>query len=107
MRKLIITGMAVAMLAVPSIASAAPTVGQAQAIEVGAQCGTGAGSGAFGALGDKTTVDRHDLGQGDGADWADGHLGANPLTGSNNSVVCGSANAAPPVHDSVTPAPTA
>jgi hypothetical protein len=48
--------------------------GRQQAVEVGAQCGTGAGSGAFGALGKDNSM-------------AGGANGAQ--TGLNNSAVCG------------------
>jgi hypothetical protein len=53
--------------------------------------------GAIGAQGDQ----RHDLGQGDDAAWADGHLGANPATGANNAGVMGEGT--PTVHESSTP----
>lgn len=48
--------------------------GRQQATEVGAQCGTGAGSGTFGYLGKDNNM----------AGGADGHQ-----TGLNNSAVCG------------------
>lgn len=48
--------------------------GRQQAVEVGAQCGSGAGSGAFGYLG-------KDLNEAGGADGQQ--------TGLNNSAVCG------------------
>ena len=48
--------------------------GRQQAIEVGAQCGSGAGSGAFGYFGKDNNL----------AGGADGHQ-----TGVNNSAVCG------------------
>ena len=48
--------------------------GRQQAVEVGAQCGTGAGSGAFGYLG-------KDMNMAGGADGTQ--------TGLNNSAVCG------------------
>jgi len=48
--------------------------GRQQAMDVGAQCGTGAGSGAFGFLGKDNSE----------AGGADGHQ-----TGLNNSAVCG------------------
>src|SRR3989344_4003247 len=59
-------------------------LGRQQATEVGAQCGSGAGSGAFGCLG-------KDLNPGDPI-W-DGGNGSDPgttaQTGLNNSAVCG------------------
>lgn len=48
--------------------------GRQQAVEVGAQCGTGAGSGTFGYLGQDSSM----------AGGANGHQ-----TGLNNSAVCG------------------
>jgi len=59
--------------------------GRQQAVEVGAQCGSGAGSGAFGYLG-------KDNNPGDPS-W-DGGNGTDPgtsgqQTGQNNSAVCG------------------
>lgn len=55
--------------------------GRQQAVEVGAQCDTGAGSGSFGFFG-------KDLNMGINSDPGD--PGANgQLTGQNNSAVCG------------------
>ena len=73
MRKLIITGMAVAMLAVPAAAMAAPTTGQAQSADK-TLC---SGHGAFAYFGEQG--ERHDFGQGD--NMGDAYLGASPLTG--------------------------
>jgi hypothetical protein len=58
--------------------------GRAQATEVGAQCGTGAGSGAFGAFGEQ------------GAYGHDFRGGANgPATGDANSAICGQGHNTP------------
>jgi hypothetical protein len=75
-RKTITAALGVAMLAVPTVASA--EYSPPAQIPDHAQCGTGAGSGAFGALGAKGDV-KHDY-----------RGGANgTLTGLNNSAVCG------------------
>ena len=84
MRKFIITGMAVAMLAVPSAAMAAPSE-------------SGAAHGTFGYLG--AHGDRPNLGQGD--NMGDAYLGAGPSTGLNNASVMG--NGTPEPHALVTP----
>ena len=68
----------------PGIDRYLDNAGRQQATEVGAQCGSGAGSGAFGYLG-------KDNNPGDPS-W-DGGNGTNPgttaQTGLNNSAVCG------------------
>lgn len=92
MKKFITIAAAAATLALPVAASASNANqpgygnhGSEQAASVGAQCGSGAGSGAFGAFGAHGDV-RHDNGQ----DSADGIPGANgPATGLNNSSICG------------------
>jgi hypothetical protein len=94
MKRSITIAAAVAALAVPATASAAGvndpgygTPGSTQAGEVGAQCGTGAGSGAFGAFGAFGDV-THDFGVNNPG--SDGAPGANGYqTGLNNSAVCG------------------
>ena len=92
MKKFIaIAGMA-AVLVIPATANAAAdgygNNGSAQAASVGAQCGTGAGSGAFGAFGNFGGW--HDLGINNDKNGN----GAEPGTygyqvGLNNSAVCG------------------
>jgi hypothetical protein len=71
---------AIAALAIPASAIAAgsndPGYSPPSQIPQSAQCGTGAGSGAFGALGH--------FGSGSEAGGADGYQ-----TGVNNSAVCG------------------
>jgi hypothetical protein len=89
MKKLIIGGMVgAAMLVVPlmgtahadpnnyrgTVSAQGPAVGGARTIAVGAQCGSGAGSGAFAAFGP-------------GNNFAGGADGTQ--TGLNNSAVCG------------------
>jgi hypothetical protein len=54
------------------------------ALAAGAQCGTGAGSGAFGAFGNFYS-NKHDLGQGN----PDGPGTDGTQTGLNNSALCG------------------
>ena len=85
MKKFIITGMAVAMLAVPS------------AVVMAAPSDSGATHGTFGYLG--AHGERHDLGQGD--TMGDLYLGASPLTGLSNASVMG--NGTPEPHAPVTP----
>ena len=92
MKKYIAVLTAVVALALPAVASATPgggygsQPGYEKAVEVGAQCGTGAGSGAFGAFGTNGNV-THDYGVNhpgsNGVPGADG-----PQTGLNNSQVC-------------------
>lgn len=103
MRKLIaLTAFAFA-LALPAVAAAEPPggggygwqPGATKAAEVGAQCGSGAGSGSFGAFGNygnlytESGEQIHDFGhvyEGD----SNGKPGANgKQTGINNSGVCG------------------
>ena len=80
-KRIIPVVIAAAAIAVPAGASAAPNPG--------AQCGTGAVSGAFGAFGN-TGAGLHDQGQNKGDEPYDGTIGANgPGTGANNSAVCG------------------
>lgn len=94
MKRSITIAAAVAALAVPAAASAAGvndpgygTPGSAQAGEVSAQCGTGAGSGAFGAFGTYGDV-THDFGINNlGSNDAPGASGYQ--TGLNNSALCG------------------
>ena len=77
---------AIAALAIAPTTALAAYSPPAQ-IPQSAQCGTGAGSGAFGAFGDKGDV-AHDFGVNNlgsnGAPGADGYQ-----TGLNNSAVCG------------------
>lgn len=82
-KKIIVTTGATALMlgtmAVPAFADLDDYLnnpGRIQAIEVGAQCGSGAGSGAFGYFGG------HDNNLAGGADGTQ--------TGLNNSAVCGS-----------------
>jgi hypothetical protein len=96
-RFLIAAAVSAAALAVPlmGVAHAAPPSGggygsqpgHAVVLEVGAQCGSGAGSGAFGAFGTFGDV-THDYGinnlGSNGVPGADG-----TQTGLNNSAVCG------------------
>jgi predicted secreted Zn-dependent protease len=83
-RKTITAGLAVAMLAVPTLAQAAYS--PPEQIPQHAQCGTAAGSGTFGYLGAKG--ERHDVGvNSPGADGKPGTVGH--LVGQNNSSVCG------------------
>ena len=93
MRKLMIIAAAAAVLAIPATASAAANGygnnGSDQALSVGAQCGTGAGSGAFGAFGNFGDV-YHDF----GINTDNNGNGAEPGTngyqvGLNNSALCG------------------
>lgn len=93
-RKLVGVAAAVAALAVPAVAGAANNYSPPSQIPSSAQCGTAAGSGAFGAFGP---------GQNFGASgeaWVDanyGEAGSGPngvgangyQTGLNNSSVCG------------------
>ena len=85
MRTILSIGIVVAALGWPAIALAAgnsesgidryeANKGRQQATEVGAQCGSGAGSGAFGFLG----KDNNEAGGANGQQ-----------TGTNNSAVCG------------------
>jgi hypothetical protein len=79
MRKLIISAVVAIALAVPAVASAdleayETNPGRIQATSVGAQCGSGAGSGAFGYFGKDNNL----------AGGANGYQ-----TGLNNSAVCG------------------
>jgi hypothetical protein len=98
LKKLIIAGAAslgmVGALAVPTLAAGNSTPGierydnnpgRQQATEVGAQCGSGAGSGAFGYLGKDNNPGDPSWDGGNGTDpGTDGHQ-----TGLNNSAVCG------------------
>jgi hypothetical protein len=91
MRRLIVVASAIAALAIPSLAFADAdgygNAGSIRAGEVGAQCGTGAASGAFGAFG--TYGYLHDFGHVYPGD-SNGAPGANGYqTGLNNSAVCG------------------
>lgn len=58
--------------------------GRQQAVDVGAQCGSGAGSGAFGYLGKDTNPGDPSWDGGNGTD-----PGTTAQTGVNNSAVCG------------------
>jgi hypothetical protein len=85
MKRSIAVAVAIAALAVPAGALASgngtpPSYTELQGnVPSNAQCGTGAGSGAFGAFGDKNDFGTHDFGGG-----ADGYQ-----TGLNNSSLCG------------------
>jgi hypothetical protein len=103
MKKFVITGMAVAMLAVPSAAMAGgayeqPGYAVAKANAATNESGAStADHGTFGVLGAQGV--RHDLGQGD--NMGDAYLGASPLTGLSNASVMG--NGTPEPHAPVTP----
>jgi len=93
MKKFIAIAATAAVLVLPATASAAAdgygNKGSAQAASVGAQCGTGASSGAFGAFGNFGDV-YHDF----GINTDNNGNGAEPGTygyqvGLNNSGVCG------------------
>jgi hypothetical protein len=64
--------------------------GRQQATEVGAQCGSGAGSGAFGYLGKDLNPGQETWDGGNGT-----KPGTTSQTGDNNSAVCGNENANP------------
>lgn len=94
MRRLITAAAAAAALAVPAVATAADNYSPPSQIPAAAQCGTGAGSGAFGAFGPGQNFGNSTSGHisepgnpntpnGEGADG--------PQTGLNNSGVCGGA----------------
>jgi opacity protein-like surface antigen len=93
LKKFITVAAGAALLAIPATASAAANGygnnGSAQAATVGAQCGSGAGSGAFGAFGNFSDV-YHDF----GINTDNNGNGAAPGTngyqvGLNNSALCG------------------
>lgn len=97
MKFCLLAAIVAAVLALPAGAAAAPPNGGGYcgasangceaASEAGAQCDTGAGSGAFGAFGTYGTGP-HDFGiNNPGADGAPGADGRQ--TGLNNSAVCG------------------
>ena len=92
MKKLIIIAATAAVLVIPATASAAANGygnnGSAQAASVGAQCGTGASSGAFGAFGNFGGW--HDVGINNDANANGSEPGTvGYLVGLNNSGVCG------------------
>lgn len=83
-----VLGMAVPALAAgnstPGIGRYDANPGRQQATEVGAQCGSGAGSGAFGYLGKDNNPGDPSWDGGNGTD-----PGTTAQTGLNNSAVCG------------------
>ena len=82
-KRIIPVVIAAAAIAVPAGASAAPNPG--------AQCGTGASSGAFGAFGEHGEAGLHDHGpeQRRGTSLTARLVPTAPRTGANNSAVCG------------------